>query len=298
MLSITLPNYAAAPTGGWRGLVDLAKAAEDAGVGRVVVVDHVVMGRDTSAYPTGPFPGTPEMPWLEPLTVLGAIAGATSRIRLATGIVIPALRGAAVFAKTAATLDQMSGGRLELGVGTGWQRAEYDAAGLPWEARGRLLTDLMGACRTLWRDSPASYESETVSFGEVWCEPRPVRPEGIPLLASGTTHARNVDRIVRFGDGWIPIMGETVEGVARGAELLRGAFADAGRDPATLRVQGSLPIVRDASGRPDLAGSLAAVPALHAAGATTVNVNFSAFCPDPADAPAVLEQLVAGYAAT
>ncbi|MEU5878754.1 TIGR03619 family F420-dependent LLM class oxidoreductase [Spirillospora sp. NPDC047279] len=294
---MTLPNFGDTfPDGGWRGLVDMARAAEDAGVERAVVVDHVVMGRNTGAYPAGEFPGSTEMPWLEPLTVLSVIAGATERIRLATGVVIAPLRGAAVLAKTAATLDQMSGGRLELGVGTGWQREEYDAAGLPWERRGRLLTDLMGACKTLWRDSPAVYESETVAFKDVWCEPKPLQPGGVPFWVSGNLHPRNLDRLVRWGDGWIPIMKETVDGLREGVHVLRAAFDEAGRDPAGLLVQASLPIERGDGGRPDLARSLARVPELLEAGATVVNVHAAAFAPDPADAPAFFRDLAAGYA--
>src|SRR5262245_900183 len=121
-LSIGLPNFGAffAP-GEWHRFVDLARAAEDAGVDRIVVVDHVVMGTHTDAYSWGTFPTPPESPWFEPMTMLAAIASATRRIRLATGILIAPLRPAALLAKQAATLDVISGGRLDLGVGTGWQ---------------------------------------------------------------------------------------------------------------------------------------------------------------------------------
>ena len=93
--------------------------AEDAGIDRVVVVDHVVMGANTDAYRWGRFPTAPDAPWLEPLTMLTGLAAVTSTVRLATGVIIPALRGAPLLAKTAATLDVMSQGRLELGVGLG-----------------------------------------------------------------------------------------------------------------------------------------------------------------------------------
>ncbi|GAA3209149.1 TIGR03619 family F420-dependent LLM class oxidoreductase [Actinocorallia longicatena] len=298
MLSVTLSNFGGQfADGEWDGLVRLARRAEEAGVERVMVVDHVVMGPNTGAYPAGTFPGSTEMPWLEPLTVLGAIAGATERLRLATGVIIAPLRPAVVLAKTVATLDQLSRGRVELGVGTGWQREEYDAAGLDWSRRGPMLTDLMGACKALWAPSPARYDSPTVSFDEVWCEPKPVQPGGVPLLVSGNLHPRNLDRIVRFGDGWIPMMGESVAGVGAGVAVLREAFAAAGRDPGTLRVQASLPILRDAAGEVSLGRSLEAVPALFAAGATIVNVYLAAFCPDPERAPEVLAELVAGYRA-
>ncbi|MCW2941013.1 MAG: putative F420-dependent oxidoreductase [Actinomycetia bacterium] len=182
-------------------------------------------------------------------------------------------------------------------MGTGWQREEYDAAGLDWDRRGELLTDLMGACRALWRDSPASFTSGTVTFTDLWCEPRPVQPGGIPLWVSGNLHPNNLDRLTRWGDGWIPLMGETIAGTAAGVRTLRAAFTAAGRDPHELRVQASLPILRDEFGRPDLARSLETVPELVAAGATVVNVYLSAFCADVKLARVFFHDLAAGYAA-
>ena len=140
-LSIGLANYGSTfGAGEWRRLVDLGRAADDAGVDRIVVVDHVVMGEHTENYAWGKFPVPPDAPWFEPLTMLTAIAAVTARVRLATGILIVPLRPAALLAKQVATLDQLSGGRVDLGVGTGWQREEYDAQGLPFERRGQLLT--------------------------------------------------------------------------------------------------------------------------------------------------------------
>ena len=122
----------------WRYLVDRAQAAEEAGIDRVVVSDHVVFGEDLEAYGKpelggiagGRQPTGPDGCWLEPLTSLAVIAGATTTVRLGTGVLLAALRRPAVLAKTAATLDVLSGGRLDLGVGIGWQREEYEAAGL------------------------------------------------------------------------------------------------------------------------------------------------------------------------
>src|SRR4051794_4780562 len=99
-LSVGLPNFGALyPPGEWYRFVDLARAADDAGVDRIVLVDHVVMGPNTDAYQWGTFPVPPEAPWYEPLTMLAAIAGATDRVRLATGILIAPLRPASFLAK-------------------------------------------------------------------------------------------------------------------------------------------------------------------------------------------------------
>lgn len=289
-LSIGLPNFGGWPGDDWRGFVDVARAAEDAGVDRVVLVDHVVMGPHTDKYVWGRFPTPPEAPWAEPLTVLSAMAAVTSRVRLATGILIAPLRGATLLAKTAATLDQISGGRLELGVGTGWQREEYDAAGLDWDRRGQLLTDTLAACKVLWTQTPAAFASETVNFADTYLMPRPVRPGGVPLWIGGSLNKRNLARIVDSGDGWIPIMGLSTEDMARDIVTIRQALADAGRDPAALRVQGPVPMAKDEDGRFDLARTMDGVPEVVAAGATAIQLPIQAFCAGPKDAPAFFAQ--------
>lgn len=286
-LSIGLSNFGGFAAGDWRGLVDLARVAEDAGCDRVVVVDHVVMGLHTDAYRWGRFPTGPEAPWMEPLAVLSAMAAVTTTVRLATGILIAGLRPAAVLAKQAATIDVLSGGRLELGVGIGWQREEYAAVGLDWAHRGRILTDVLATCQALWRDQPAAVDAGAGPV-EVWCAPQPVQPGGVPFLLSGTLTPRTIDRVVRFGAGWIPIMGETVDGVAAGAATLREAFAAAGRDPDALAVVAAMGVVRGADGRPDLDATIDASVDLAAAGATALNLPLGAFAADLAAAPAVL----------
>jgi probable F420-dependent oxidoreductase len=267
-----VPAPAGDPARGWRVLIDLARQAEAAGVDGVVVVDHVVMGRNTQEYAWGTFPQPPEGPWLEPLTVLAAMGAVTERLRLATGILIAPLRPAALLAKTAATLDQVTGGRIDLGVGVGWQREEFDAVGLDFARRGQLLTDTIAACRALWNDVPASFSSETVSFDDTFCTPLPVQ-DPLPIWFSGVLHPRNVDRIVRLGDGWIPIMGATVDDVRRGVALLREQLDAAGRDPAALQVRAPVVVARGDDGKVDLDATMASVPDLVAAGATEVQAN-------------------------
>ena len=235
-VTLRLP-IAAEPGSDPATLVDLARRAEAAGFGAVSLSDHVVMGPRSDLYPWGEFPFPPTAPWYEPLTVLTAIAAATSRIGLTTGIVIAPLRPAALLAKWTATIDVLSNGRLELGVGTGWQKEEFDALGVDHRLRGQMLTDTIGACRELWTRSPASFSSPTIKFKDIWCEPKPVQPGGMPVLFSGTLTPRNTRRIVELGDGWIPIMGERRPGIAAGVERLRQLFEDSGRDPSGLRVR-------------------------------------------------------------
>lgn len=273
-----------------RGLVDIAQRAEQAGVAGVILAEHVVMGPHTEAYEWGPFPFPPESPWLEPIVVLSAMAAATERIVLSTGILIAALRPAPLLAKQVATLDLLSGGRVELGVGTGWQREELEAHGVPYERRGPALTDTIAACRALWGEQPATFASPTVRFGPIWCESRPLRTGGPPVLFSGTLTARNRRRIVELGDGWIPIMGATQDDITAGVAVLRAAYGAAGRDPSTLRVRAPLPLQKEGE-RPSLGRTLAGVAALEAIGATEVSIPLAAFARDEADLDEVFAEL-------
>ncbi len=289
-LTLGLPTFGAMPGGDWRRLLEVARIAEDAGVDRVVVTDHVVNGPNVSDYPWGRFPTGPEGDWLEPLTVLTAIAGATERVRLSTGILIAPLRPAALLAKTVATLDVLSGGRVDLGVGTGWQPEEFDALGVDHAKRGQILTDTIGACRALWQDLPATFSSPTVSFTDTYCAPQPVQPR-LPVWFSGTLTDRNLRRIVDLGDGWIPIMGSTVDDIRAGVDRLHRAFTDGGRAIDTLDVQAAVAPVRDADGRSNPAATMAAASALLDAGATNLSVHLKGFDPgldDPAGACAAL----------
>lgn len=145
-------------------VLDVARAADDAGIDQLVLPDHVAIGTRLDRYPFADrFPYPPEEPWLEPLTTLAAIAGATRRVRLGTGVLIAPLRPAVLLAKTAATLDVLSGGRLDLGLGTGWQPEEFDAVGVPFAGRGARLDDTARACKALWTlPPPVSFSSATV----------------------------------------------------------------------------------------------------------------------------------------
>jgi len=287
-LTVALPNFGSYLRGvTWRQFFDLARMADDFGVDRIVIADHVVMGGNTDAYPWGEFVVPADAPYLEPMIMLAGMAAVTTRVRLSTGILIAPLRPAAVLAKMAATLDVLSDGRLDLGVGVGWQREEYEAVGLRFEERWQRLTDTMLACRSLWARGPATFSSKTVAFTGIYCEPKPVQEGGVPIWLGGGLTVPNVQRLASWADGWIPIPvnGEEPESivttVANGTPAIRAAWAQAGRDPAGLRVRPPLPLLRTATRGPhDLARSVAMVPALVTAGATDVSVPMHAFCRD------------------
>jgi probable F420-dependent oxidoreductase len=295
-LALQLPTYASYGrwlSEDWRRLLDLARAAEDAGVDRLVYVDHVVMGRRTEQYTWGTFAVPPDAPWLECLTTLGAIAAVTSRVRLSTRILIAPLRPAALLAKTAATIDALSHGRLDLGVGVGWQKEEFDALGLDFTARGRLLTETIATCRALWSRTPASVTSPGGEPEDIFCAPLPVQ-DRLPVWFGGVLHPRNLRRITELGDGWIPIMTAGLEDVRAGAEQLQatGTRPPGGR----WEVSASALVGFDGNGRPDVAATIESVPALVRAGATDIHVSLGAVCRDPERATRAIPEIVARFA--
>jgi probable F420-dependent oxidoreductase len=275
-------------------LIDFAKRAEDAGIAQIAMTDHLAIGPHTERYPYGAFPFPHDEPWPEPLLTLAAMAGATRQIRLATAVLIAPLRPALLLAKSVATLDALSGGRVDLGVGVGWQKEEFDASNLRFGSRTARMMDVLRACRVLWRDAPASFQSETVSFDSLWCEPRPVQLGGIPIWFGVAPSTRHVAHIVEIGNGWMPV-GTDVAALADGVRTLRAAFTAGGRDPATLGVRANVPIAVGADGRVDLDRSIAeGIPRLREAGATIAAFPLAAYARRREELPALLTRLARG----
>jgi len=303
-LSIHLTNWHTDPAPDWGPLFARAEAADEAGVDRVIVSDHVIMGEHLEEYARpevggqvgGRQPTGPDGAWLEPLTLLAMVAARTTRVRLQTGVLLAALRRPVVLAKTAATIDALSGGRLDLGVGVGWQREEYEAAGLSFAERGALLDHTLAVCQALWRGE-TSFRDERLSFEGVHLSPRPTHPDGVPVWVSGTLQPRALARIVRFGRGWVPWgpdaeLDRLPDAVARVHDALR----EAGRDPAGFEVTANLPVRKDAQGRLDLAATVAPTPALAEAGVTNCTVRLQT-SPERAAAAEELGALVAAFRA-
>jgi len=241
----------------------------------------------------GKQPTGPDGLWLEPLTLLSVLAGITTHARLGTGILLAALRRPVVLAKAAATLDVLSRGRLDLGVGVGWQREEYEAAGLDFGERGRLLDHTLEVCQTLWRDQAARFDGDGLHFESIHCMPKPLQPGGVPIWVSGRLNDRVLARIVRFGSGWIP-WGDVARNPAEGLGRVKDALVAGGRDAAGFQVEGPLPVVRDGDGAIDVAPTMEGVPPLVAAGITDFRVRLS--IPDDKGAAAdFLGPIVAGF---
>jgi probable F420-dependent oxidoreductase len=293
-LSIGVTSFAAEDPGTWQPLFDAATVADEAGVDRLVVSDHVVFGERLEEYARpeiggqagGKQPTGPDGHWLEPLTTLSVLAGMTSRIRLGTNILVAALRRPAVLAKSTATLDVLSGGRLDLGVGVGWQREEYEACGLSFDGRGRLLDHTLEVLQTLWREPRAAYDSPELHFEATHLMPKPRQPGGVPIWISGTVNPRVVRRLATFGSGWIPWGPAAADPVAGIAEM-KERLAEVGRDPSDLQVTGTLPQLKADDGSFDVDRTMAQVPALAAAGLTDVRGRFNL----PQHPSAAVEQL-------
>lgn len=273
-LSLYLTIFTDGPHHDWPATLATARAMDDAGVDRLVVSDHLVFGERLDAYGDpalggqagGRQPTGPDGAWLEPVTVLTALAASTSRIRLGTSILLAALRRPAVLAKQLATLDVISDGRLDIGVGVGWQREEYDACGLSFEGRGRLLDHTLEVCQTLWTQQRAAYDAPELTFDAIHQMPKPVQPGGVPLWISGTVNKAVARRIARFGVGWIP-WGPALADLAGSIPAMKDAVRAAGGDPSALKVQGTTRMVKSASGF-DVPATVAPMPALVAAGVT------------------------------
>jgi len=274
-----------------RGYIEAARLADAAGVDQVVFTDHVVMGEHTDRYPYGAFPLPPSEPWFEPLTLLSAIAAVTTRIELATGILVAPLRPAALLAKMLATLDTLAPGRLQIGIGTGWQREEFEAQGLDFDQAWTLLDDQVRAMQVLWREAPASFHSKTVNFERVYSTPFP-RDRSIPLWYGVKPTERQARRVAELGAGWVPISTHA-EYVRDGVQRIREAFVAAGRDPATLQVRAHAPVHYDADYRGDFERSVADIPELLDAGATVIEFEHHPYIRDKAELPEFYARLAA-----
>ncbi len=225
------------PMGRAEGAVGIAQAAEEAGIESLWTVElTVVPAGYESAYPysdTGKMPGPESSPIPDPLIWLSFVAAATSTIRLGTGILILPQRNPITLAKEVATLDQLSGGRVELGIGVGWLAEEFDAIGVPFKERGKRTDEHVAALRALWTQSPATHHGEFSDFTDVYCLPQPAQ-ERIPIVVGGHREPA-ARRAGRLGDGFFPGRGSHEE-LAALIAIMRASAEEHGRDPDAIEV--------------------------------------------------------------
>lgn len=232
------------------GLTGFAVACEDAGVESVWTVEHVIWpSQYDSEYPysaSGKMPGDRSSPIPDPLVWLAVVGAHTERLVLGTGIVILPERNPLVFAKQCATLDVLSGGRFQLGIGVGWLEEEFDALGVPWERRGARTDEYVHAMRELWAGDGASYDGEFTSFSDVSSNPKPVGGS-IPIVVGGHS-AASARRAGRLGDGYFPGKG-TIDELRELFDIVRQTAADHDRDADAIEFTAAHPgLFQDAVG--------------------------------------------------
>jgi probable F420-dependent oxidoreductase len=223
------------------GATRLARLAEAAGFDSILATDHVVFPDNyTSTYPyspTGRLPFSRSSAFPDPLIWIAYAAAVTTRLRFLTGVMILPLRHPLVLAKQVATLDSMSGGRFELGIGVGWLKEEFAAMGVPFERRGKRADEYIAAMRALWAGDGASFAGEFVNFQEVSSNPKPAGH--VPIVIGGHSIAA-AKRAGRLGDGFFPSIGATVDTLPL-LDVARRAAAEAGRDPGAIEMLGGCP---------------------------------------------------------
>jgi probable F420-dependent oxidoreductase len=209
---------------------EAARAAEEAGFDTFYVPEHThIPVRRSAAHPgTGDetLPDDRYLRTLDPWVSLATAATVTSRIRLSTAVALPVESDPITLAKTVATLDHLSGGRVTLGAGFGWNTDELADHGVPAGKRRTVLREYVEAMRALWTQDEASYDGEFVSFGAAWAYPKPVQPH-VPVLVGAGGGPKTFAWIAQTADGWMTTPLE--QGLATKADLLRKAWADAGR---------------------------------------------------------------------
>jgi probable F420-dependent oxidoreductase len=217
-------------------ILRLAGLAEDAGFSSLWLADHVMLpARYESRYPysaAGEAPLDFSLPLLEPLAVIGALAGATKRVRLGTAVLVAPYRNPVLLARMLATLDQFSGGRVVLGVGAGWLAEEFATLGAPFAARGAVTDEYLEIFKKLCAGGKVSHQGRHYSFEESWSNPGSVQRPHPPILVGGVTDAA-LKRVARLGDGWLAVSAGRAQLAERLAALDRFC-AERGRKRADL----------------------------------------------------------------
>jgi probable F420-dependent oxidoreductase len=224
-------------------LLDLARAAEERGFDSVFLPEHshIPVSRRT------PYPGGGEIPrrylrlW-DPLTALAMVAACTD-LTIGTCVALPAEHDPIAYAKAVATLDVMSGGRLVLGVGFGWNDDEAQGHGFKPEHKHAVMIEKLGLMKRIWSDDEASFSGEHVRMEPSWSWPKPVQRPHPPVLLGGAATATTFARVASFADGWIPMSMDPSRSLASDLDQLRERWTSEGRtgDPMIIVMQAARP---------------------------------------------------------
>ncbi|MGI8775203.1 MAG: TIGR03619 family F420-dependent LLM class oxidoreductase [Actinomycetota bacterium] len=231
-IGLHLPS--AQPAASGDGILTVARSAERLGFDTVWMFDHLFTPSDLdSAYPYSPdgsYALSAADPFFDPLGLYGVLAGATERLKLAAGVMIGVYRHPIVLAKALATIENFAPGRVMLGLGSGWMREEFEALGVPFEGRGRRLTEYIAALRAVWSGEAVAFDGEFYSWPEAGFLPAPTSP--IPVIVGGHSD-RALRRAAHHGDGWAVVtgrgQGNGIDAVAARFELLDRYLEEAGR---------------------------------------------------------------------
>jgi probable F420-dependent oxidoreductase len=226
--------------------IGLARLLEELGFESLWTVEHVVVPSGyESPYPyssSGKMAGGESVAIPDPLIWLAYVGAATTTLRLATGILILPQRNPIILAKELATLDRLTSGRVELGVGVGWLEEEFDALGIPFEQRGKRTDEYIEVLRKLWREDESSYDGAFTQFAPLKSFPKPAAADG-PRIHIGGHTAAAARRAGRIGDGFFP--GRSGDELVALLDEMRTAARAAGRDPEAIEITGGGPLDLD-----------------------------------------------------
>jgi probable F420-dependent oxidoreductase len=228
-------------------VAELARAIEAIGFDDLAVFDHVVMGYETPTRRAPMYPS--QMPILEALITLGFVAAVTERVTLSTEVLVLPQRQAVLVAKQVSSLDTLSGGRMRLGIGVGWQEVEYQSLGEDFATRGKVMDEAIDLLRACWDDERIESRGLRHDAALIAMEPKPPQGGRLPLWIGGTAPAA-LRRAGTLGDGWMgSVTGDAEQAKGTIAEIRRHAEA-AGRDPMAVEMQAMLaPPPRDPDGK-------------------------------------------------
>lgn len=298
MLMILSENWTLTSGNQLPDLVRWARVAEDAGFDAVMLSEHVVLGPDASANGVmgNPrdyaMPGNqdPFMPWPNSMTLLAAMASVTSTIRLVGGAIIAPLRHPLMLARELGTLDLISEGRLVVQPTVSWSKDEYDALGVPFNRRGKILDEQLQIMQLAWKGGPFSFRGEHFAFADVTLEPRAHHADGPRLWFGGQGMSKPLlGRLTRYGHGFHPLGNPTAEDLA----MLSDAMAATGRDIADLElVGGTRAVFPDDDSCADLGQAMEPIREQIDGGFTTFCIKPSQFIDDVSELPAFCRDVV------
>jgi probable F420-dependent oxidoreductase len=215
---------------------DFAQTAEELGYQHILVYDHVI-GANPASRPGWHPPYTYRDAFHEPFVLFGYLAGLTKKLGLVTGVIILPQRQIVLVAKQAAALDVLSGGRLRLGIGIGWNPVEYEALGEDFKNRGRRSEEQVEVMRKLWTQELVTHKGQWHTIIDAGLNPLPIqRP--IPIWFGGSDD-RALRRLARLGDGWFPLLGPD-DKCRMAIEKIRSYAREAGRDPSRIGIEGRI----------------------------------------------------------